>query len=597
MPNEVKPRSPIKYLEKDLKTDCGSPTVLCQTPKISKKEAALRRRLLVSTAAAEGKTGNTKTLTCRPATSSGRAENVCASGSFDSPDARQFEALATSTLKADELASLWRKRRLVFSKAKTSMLEDGKQGAVETMVSALSHQVTELGHGTAETAFSESIVSSPSGCLGSDLPESPYCTRLTPSLKGSFRTPVKHLSTPLRTLSTPSLTPLSDLDVSAGDDSGFSTLALDRSRDSFVDHDGSFQELLLQPASGCKETPSLAESNRRARLKQQRRLSMLREGGSQLEEEPAILKSTSVHLKLQLETEAPLIVGEGTELFLVKTPLRTTAVAFEDLSLTPALQMVHNMCQQSARMLSEQASLEELLMSSEGIQPLQTTMPLRGLIGRKMGLKRLDVLEELKERNLRHILAKILNLLSSEDIFRFGQVSNVWNEIIVQDKRTSQRRRSYLYEQKLAFELGSAAHVPDAETRLNLLSRSALRSVQAQSKTPSSHPPLSGNDSSTPGKHSTKHSASKRDGFLQVAKTLFSDECLRACPRCHHPARCHLVKREGVCTWEDCAFQFCTGCLCAYHGSKECGSWSAKRHSRTEVLAGSSQSKRNLQRL
>ena len=84
----------------------------------------------------------------------------------------------------------------------------------------------------------------------------------------------------------------------------------------------------------------------------------------------------------------------------------------------------------------------------------------------------------------------------------------------------------------------------------------------------------------------------------QVAKTLFSDECLKPCPRCEHPAKCHPVKKEGVCSRADCSFQFCTGCLCEFHGGRECLSRSAGRHIRRDtVVPGSAQIKRNLRRL
>lgn len=85
--------------------------------------------------------------------------------------------------------------------------------------------------------------------------------------------------------------------------------------------------------------------------------------------------------------------------------------------------------------------------------------------------------------------------------------------------------------------------------------------------------------------------------FLQIAKTLFHDECLRPCPRCQHPARCHAVKREGVCSRADCSFQFCTSCLCTFHGSRECGSQSVGRRKKDTIVPGSAQSKRNVKRL
>lgn len=169
-----------------------------------------------------------------------------------------------------------------------------------------------------------------------------------------------------------------------------------------------------------------------------------------------------------------------------------------------------------------------------------------------------------------------------------------------------------------------------------LLKRSALKTVQAQSRTSSYCTPQSGSRALTPLQLSALHSdsSSKRDKFLevsyksiklhflehgtvmlwgishqtfikvilitsfssQVAKTLFNDECLKPCPRCQHPARCHSGKREGVCSRADCGFQFCMSCLCTSHGSRECGSHSAGRR-RKDILPGSAQSKRNVKRL
>ncbi|KAF3840416.1 hypothetical protein F7725_019133 [Dissostichus mawsoni] len=281
--------------------------------------------------------------------------------------------------------------------------------------------------------------------------------------------------------------------------------------------------------------------------------------------------------------------------------LRTTPV---NLSLTPALQLVHAMCQQKAHMFFGQSpSLKEQLKSTAALAEtpvtFRTTMPLAGLIGRKMGLRKVDILSELKERNLRHILALVLSHLTPHGIYRCGQVCKKWNEIIQQDKRASFKRRSHLREMEAALEHGGVVHVPDADTRLALLKRSALKTVQAQSRSFSFCTPQSANSTLTPSGLSTLNSGSshKRDKFLEVAKTLFNDESLKPCPRCQSPARCHSVKREGVCSTADCAFQFCSACLCAFHGSRECGSQSAGRRRKDIILPGSAQSKRNVRRL
>ncbi|XP_030638966.1 F-box only protein 43 [Chanos chanos] len=575
-----------RSVQNDPKKEHVLPTGWCETPKISKKDTSLRRRLLMSRSVTDSRVGCPKTPRGRETICSvnTKYEGFCrmSSGDFDSPETVLSEALATSTLKAEDVALSCRKRRLMFSEAITSTLEDGKSNVGSP--SLFQSKVLET---PTDKDLDESIVS---GLLATNISETPVSSKFMPLVKEDFQTPVSNVATnlseSLSILNTPSFTFDSKLDTSASEDSGFSSLGLDKSHDSSIDHDGSFQELLLPSSSKSRE-------KRRPRLERQCRLSTLREGGSQSEEDlcpvNTVLKKEQLDLK---RARSPLSMED---VFLDGTPLGVTRLKMEDLSLTPALQMMHAISRHSARIMPEQTSLEELLKASQD-ELIKTTMPLSGLIGRKMGIGKLDILAELKMRDLRHIIAMILHHLSPDDIYRFGQVSRIWDEIILQDKKACRRRRSYLKDRKTAFERGSATHVPDAETRLNLVSRSALSSVQAQSKTPSSRTPL-GKGTFTPIQDKVSHSSCKREEFLQVAKTLFSHECLKPCPRCQHPARCHPVKREGLCSWGDCGFQFCTTCLCAYHGSKECVYLSVKPRSKRDVLPGSAQSKRNVRRL
>ncbi|KAJ8353844.1 hypothetical protein SKAU_G00214110 [Synaphobranchus kaupii] len=329
----------------------------------------------------------------------------------------------------------------------------------------------------------ENIIPCP---LPSELLGTPCHTMVTLSTEGSFQTPVNDLNTSLadncRILGTSPHALISSLDTLAWD-SGFGTFEIDDTQNSSVGLDSSFQELLLHSTSRNKENLNQAKSNRGSRLEHRT---------TTLQDEGSILKRPSQKLNLHLATSNPRSVyirEKHDDLFLEKTAPETSTDA--DLSLVPALQMVYAMFRQSV-MLAGKKDLEELLKSSE---PLRMTMPLMGLIGRKMGLERLDILTELKKINLGHIFAMILNQLSC------GRCMS-----------------------------GTALRVPDADTRLALPCRSALLSVQAQAKT-RHHTPLSRNGSFTIVKHGVKHSGSKRKEILQVAKTLFSDECLRSCPR------------------------------------------------------------------
>ncbi|XP_035528446.1 F-box only protein 43 isoform X2 [Morone saxatilis] len=572
-------REPVGFSRKDSRGTQGPSAVSwCETPK---RDSSLRHRLLMCRPSTAIKSDNTRSPCTRKTESSisVRSEHWL-SASFDSLDT-VTGALASSTLKLEQdLPLSGRKRRLLFT-------QENSQSPI--------------------TAGANNLYDS----------SSVLCTPSTTHTHKYFR--------------------------SVSEDSGFSSLTLDKSQDSSVDHDGSFQELLLSASRGKCETPNLAEAKRRSRLQRQHRLSTLKEGGSQSEEDPTDRKhlhqchsrskdevfddsatprsvlsvkcgngmaSDSLASAKQDYTtplRAATTKPENVTPFSTApanpdvTPLRTTPV---NLSLTPALQLVHAMCQQKAQMFVGQSpSLKEQLKSTASLTEtpvmFRTTMPLAGLIGRKMGLGKVDILTELNKRNLRHILAVILCHLTSESIYTCGQVCKSWNKIIKQDKRASFKRRSHLSELEASLELGGAVHVPDAETRLALLKRSALKTVQAQSRTSSYCTPQSGNSTLTPLQHSALHSgsSSKREKFLEVAKTLFNDECLKPCPRCQHPARCHSVKGEGVCSRADCGFQFCTACLCAFHGSKECGSQSVGRRKKDILLPGSAQSKRNVRRL
>ncbi|XP_031178573.1 F-box only protein 43 [Sander lucioperca] len=634
-------REPFGSLGKDSRgTHRQSSVSWCETPKVYKRDASLRHRLLMCKPTTDVKIDNAKSPCTRKTESSisVRSEHWL-SVSFDSLDT-VMGALASSTLKSDhDLPLSGRKRRLLFAQVRTStLLEDGKLNS--GYPSSFERRVS-----LSDEDFSESISAS-----GQNNIETPcFIKSLPASSKENTQSPVSAVTSNLNdsssVLCTPSSTHTPKYIRSLCEDSGFGSLALDKSQDSFVDHDGSFQELLLSASRGNCETPNLAEAKRRSRLQRQQRLSTLKEGGSQSEEDSTEKKRVPLHqchsrskddvfgdsatprsvlsakcgnsrtsdsfpsakqdnaTPLRSTTTRP---ENMTPLSTVPanpdaTPLRTTPV---NLSLTPALQLVHAMCHYKTHMFFGQSpSLKEQLKSTAALAEtpvmFRTTMPLAGLIGRKMGLRKVDILTELKKRNLRHILAVILSHLTSESVYMCGQVCKTWNEIIQQDKRASFKRRNHLSEVEAALELSGAVHVPDAETRLALLKRSALKTVQAQSRTSSYCTPQSGNSTLTPSQHSALNSGSshKRDKFLEVAKTLFNDECLKPCPRCQHPARCHSVKGEGVCSRADCGFQFCTACLCAFHGSRECGSQSVGRRKKDILLPGSAQSKRNVRRL
>ncbi|TSK77022.1 F-box only protein 43 [Bagarius yarrelli] len=396
----------------------------CETPKLTKKEICLRRRLLGAKSMTDVKMSVSRKPSCGDTYTPGVSE---------SPDVLLGGPLSYSTLRSEVATESCMKRRLVFSQAVTSTLKDGRGGTSPSL---------------SDPDLDETIIS---GLLLSDTPEAaqgPDC----------FRTPVSRLavdlSESLNVLSTPSHTPLLGLDIS--EDSGFGSLRLDVSEQG--GDDSSFQEGAQRAA--------LSRDHRRSRLEHQRRLSTLREG-SQSDD----------------EVKGHRVKGRGlllNEEVFVKTP--PPVATRKDLSITPALQAMEALSRSFTLLHELDQPISTCLNLSHNLhQPIATFLPLSRLIGRKMGLGRMDVLTE-----------------------------------------------------------------------------------------------------------------------LHVAKTLFSDECLRPCPRCERPARCHSVKAEGVCSWSECVYHFCTSCLRAYHGSAECTRLSnvhSCRKGRSQLLPGSAQSKRNIKRL
>ena len=55
--------------------------------------------------------------------------------------------------------------------------------------------------------------------------------------------------------------------------------------------------------------------------------------------------------------------------------------------------------------------------------------------------------------------------------------------------------------------------------------------------------------------------------FSDEASRLGPKEQLRPCPRCTLPSRIDPSQNRGQCTRAACQFDFCTRCLCNYHGN------------------------------
>uniref|UniRef100_A0A8C7A2M9 F-box only protein 43 n=1 Tax=Nothoprocta perdicaria TaxID=30464 RepID=A0A8C7A2M9_NOTPE len=500
-----------------------------------------------------------------------------------SPRDKNYKHLATRSSKTEDSKKSSpgsQKRRLSFSQQRSSTLDESKckdETLPEPECLSPIHCKDSVSN---INEFGEDVLMSVSGGslstpTSSMLPESDEGKSLL-----SINSVVENFNFELCDRNTPPVKLVSYPNLSTPEDSGYNSLPLDKSADSLSEHEGSFQELLQKHKGASKNLDSKRKTRKLERV---RRLSTLREQGSQSETEDRVSPSNSVYIL----SEERNSVSEDHALLSKEQTNKDFVLNHGDLSRTPALQVVHEICLQSQK--ADQNQIPE-----RGKEIFALEEVLAGLIGKKMGLEKLDILTELKYRNLKHVLAIVLDALTVESLCNIWKVSKNWREIVIQDKNADKRRKSYMKHLKE----GDFLNAGDAVTRFTLLSRSALRPVQAQAKTPIIKTPPSRSELLIPMRCNTfPRSTSRQEEYIKVAKTLYTDEALKPCPRCQYPAKYQLVKKRGLCSREACAFDFCILCLHAFHGSKDCSSLSAKRQSRKDAPPGSAQSKRNLKRL
>ncbi|NWV39742.1 FBX43 protein, partial [Grantiella picta] len=559
-----------------------------ETPKSSRKGSSLRRRLLLPKTVKAGTTVGCCERQPSPSGSIRRkifscvlsSEEKLSQTAADPPKDKSYKPLTTSSSEPEDSNPDSPKQRLSFSQQRTSTLDESQCKdpllLESESLSPIQCKDVTVSNEHVLMSVSDGVLRTPTYNVSPEASESKFLTSITSTVENSNFGLSDINSPPVKVANYP--------DLSTPEDSGYNSLPLDKSGDSLSDYEGSFQELLQKH----KEDSKTLDSKRKTRkLERVRRLSTLRELGSQSETEDNHGSPTSTHIL----TKERNFVSEDHELVLKEKPSGDLAVSHGDLSKTPALKIVHEICLQRQR--SHQKQISENIDGTE-VFALDHVLP--GLIGKKMGLEKLDILTELKDRNLKHVLAIVLDALTVESLCSIWKVSNSWREIIVQDRSADKRRK--LYTKQLKEEAREyLLKAEDAATRLNILNRSALRPVQAQARTPVLQTPPSYTDLTPRRCSSVPHSTSRQEEYMKVAKTLFTDEALKPCPRCQYPAKYQLVKKRGLCSREACAFEFCILCLHAFHGSKECNSLSAKRKNKKDAPPGSAQSKRNLKRL
>ncbi|XP_038601701.1 F-box only protein 43 [Tachyglossus aculeatus] len=580
----------------------GPVTEFCETPKGARKNISLRRRLFIPKTASSGNLGHfdvqkssledsIKKQSIRQVLSF--EENILRNVS-DSPGAKSFTPLATSTLKTEEAISNCQKLRYTFSQQKTSTVDDSKSDSnlFETeCISPISRNTCQGSMPDDTHEFGDGTVDFNDENVNPEHLTTPAYGTQSKTNRDTFVTPITQLVANLKLhLCNPKSPAVA---IATPEESDFHSLGSDKSQDSFSGHESS-QELQKH-----KGTPKVLETKRKQRnLVRVPRLSTLRERGSQSETEED--NRTLISLGATVKSSGASVIPDSE--LVLKENNGDLFLCLKDLSKTPALQFVHQLFMKTKRRRSQQNSALGFLEDTvEGEIP-DVGYILAGLIGKKMGLEKLDILTELKFRNLKHILAVVLDALTVESLCSVWRVSRNWREIVIQDKKANWRRKYYITHLKWKTDAGChRPRVEDATTRLAALNRSALRPVQIQARTPftcQEIPPVTGQVNLTSsGGSSTPQMTSRQEEYVKVARTLLNDEALKPCPRCQCPAKYQPVNKRGLCSREACAFDFCVLCLRTYHGSEDCRGRSGRRRNKKDVLPGSDQSRHNLKRL
>nr|XP_023683869.1 F-box only protein 5 isoform X1 [Paramormyrops kingsleyae] len=240
----------------------------------------------------------------------------------------------------------------------------------------------------------------------------------------------------------------------------------------------------------------------------------------------------------------------------------------------PQLQFQHTVCRHLAESYKKTKRYD-----LTAIRFLAKGSGLQMVIGGKMGLDYLDILQILWEKDMKHILTKILRLLGDTDLINCKRVNRSWQKIVLQDIKA--RKRCHAAERPFWESRKSSPF----STRDLAASRVALSCIQGLASTPKQN------------KNCSRQTRSIE--YQEVVSTLKQHECLKKCRRCGSPAKCNPATLRATCTRASCGFDFCTQCLCDYHGSSLCPlrTPGPVGLSPSSPVVGGSRSKRNIRRL
>lgn len=195
----------------------------------------------------------------------------------------------------------------------------------------------------------------------------------------------------------------------------------------------------------------------------------------------------------------------------------------------------------------------------------------------KEGRENFDIVRNLCERNLVHVLQNILINLHPKDLCTFSQVSQRWNSALKAVTEQEKRKFNFLtdvrvnrenFGEKLVLRsfISSPRKVMQDVANLTVSSSDLKRSRKLSSSSASAVSP----------------SKIRHNLFLDEARKLHHGERLVHCPLCTNPSRVSVApctsssapQLPGVqlaqCSSPKCNFKFCPLCQCEEHGGRSC---------------------------
>lgn len=206
------------------------------------------------------------------------------------------------------------------------------------------------------------------------------------------------------------------------------------------------------------------------------------------------------------------------------------------------------------------------------------------MIGRKMGLEKVDLIHELDHRGMGIIIEKIVSYLQASDIRRMCRVDKTWRSVCSRwaVKKPTKRQRLLKLRDKENVSHKVPQDLDLVGRGLTVGEQTTLSTVQAvQERVP---PPCS--------------IGTQRDLFVQTAGTLKNEEKMTKCPMCQQAAIVYPVEERGVCQSDKCQFDYCVKCFHPFHQSRPCVQLTVSKVKRSkDSKIGGKRGKQNLRRL